>query len=319
MPSPVAQPKTAENGPVIHGAPEGHDARILARMARDLMPQDRVLLHVALDDVRTATIADLLAFFAPDVRVVVFPAWDCLPYDRVSPNGEIIAKRVAALTQLLAWDKEQERYPRIVLTTVNAAIQRVMPRTALENSALIATQGGRLDIGKLQDFLVRSGYSRTETVREAGEYAIRGGIIDLFPPGQTNPVRMDLFGDEIETLRTFDPVSQRTLEKIKSFALQPVTEFFLDEDSIGRFRSGYRETFGAVQGGDPLYESGAGCAYCLRLAARIDVGYRDYPLRIFGIVGRRTPRVRLFTAGLGLSVDPAADGIVVDHRRQPVA
>ncbi len=255
MPSPVAQPKTAENGPVIHGAPEGHDARILARMARDLMPQDRVLLHVALDDVRTATIADLLGFFAPDVRVVVFPAWDCLPYDRVSPNGEIIAKRVAALTQLLAWDKEQERYPRIVLTTVNAAIQRVMPRTALENSALIATQGGRLDIGKLQDFLVRSGYSRTETVREAGEYAIRGGIIDLFPPGQTNPVRMDLFGDEIETLRTFDPVSQRTLEKIKSFALQPVTEFFLDEDSIGRFRSGYRETFGAVQGGDPLYES----------------------------------------------------------------
>jgi transcription-repair coupling factor (superfamily II helicase) len=145
--------------------------------------------------------------------------------------------------------------PRILLTTVNAAIQRVMPRAALENAALIATQGGKLDLAHLQEFLVRSGYNRTETVRESGEYAIRGGIIDLFPPGQDNPVRMDLFGDEIESMRTFDPVSQRTLEKIKSFALQPVTEFFLDEESIARFRAGYREIFGAVQGGDPLYEA----------------------------------------------------------------
>ncbi len=240
---------------MIYGTPEGHDARVLAEKARELMPQDRVLLHVAMDDVRTATLAELLAFFAPDVRVIVFPAWDCLPYDRVSSNSDIVARRVAALTKLLAWDKEQERYPRIVLTTVNAAIQRVMPRAALENSALIAMQGGKLDLAILQDFLVRSGYNRTETVRESGEYAIRGGIIDLFPPGHDNPVRMDLFGDEIESLRSFDPATQRTLEKIKSFTLQPVTEFFLDENSIGRFRSGYREIFGAVQKDDPLYES----------------------------------------------------------------
>ncbi len=255
MPTQVAHAQTPQKTGVIYGAPEGHDARILAEKARALMPEDRVLLHIALDDMRAATLADLLAFFAPDVRVIIFPAWDCLPYDRVSPNSDIVARRVAALTKLLAWDREQERYPRILITTVNAAVQRVMPRAALENAALIAAQGQKLEIDNLQKFFAGGGYSRTETVREAGEYAIRGGIIDLFPPGQENPVRMDLFGDEIESLRTFDPATQRTLEKIKSLTLQPATEFFLDEDSIARFRAGYRETFGAVQKDDPLYES----------------------------------------------------------------
>jgi transcription-repair coupling factor (superfamily II helicase) len=255
LPTQVAHAQTPQKTGVIYGAPEGHDARILAEKARALMPEDRVLLHIALDDMRAATLADLLAFFAPDVRVIIFPAWDCLPYDRVSPNSDIVARRVAALTKLLAWDREQERYPRILITTVNAAVQRVMPRAALENAALIAAQGQKLEIDNLQKFFAGGGYSRTETVREAGEYAIRGGIIDLFPPGQENPVRMDLFGDEIESLRTFDPATQRTLEKIKSLTLQPATEFFLDEDSIARFRAGYRETFGAVQKDDPLYES----------------------------------------------------------------
>ncbi len=255
MPTAAPQANTPRKDAVIHGAPEGHDARILAEKARALMPADKVLLHIALDDIRAATLAELLAFFAPDVRVILFPAWDCLPYDRVSPNGDIVARRVAALTKLLAWDREPERYPRILITTVNAAIQRVMPKKSLENAALIATLGGKLDIANLQKFLSGGGYSRTETVREAGEYAIRGGIIDLFPPGQDNPVRMDLFGDEIESLRTFDPATQRTLEKIKSLTLQPATEFFLDEDSIARFRAGYREIFGAVQKDDPLYEA----------------------------------------------------------------
>ncbi|MGB4057410.1 MAG: transcription-repair coupling factor [Alphaproteobacteria bacterium] len=248
-------PVNIEKAAIIYGAPEGQDARILAQRAREAMREDRIVVHVALDDVRTATLTDLLAFMAPDVRVVVFPAWDCLPYDRVSPNGDIVAKRVAALSKLLAWDREKERYPRIVLTTVNAALQRVVPRESLENATLIAEQGGRLDLAHLQSFLTRSGYNRTETVREAGEYAIRGGIVDIFPPGHDNPLRMDLFGDEIESLRSFDPGTQRTLDKVKSLMLQPATEFFLDEESIARFRSGYRETFGAIQKGDPLYES----------------------------------------------------------------
>lgn len=240
---------------VIYGAPEGQDARILAERARAIMPQDKVLLHIALDDARVAVLEELLGFFAPDVKVISFPAWDCLPYDRVSPNHEISAKRVSALTKMMVWEAESQRYPRIILTTVNAAIQRVMPKAALENASLSALVGGRLDLEHMQQYLISNGYVKTETVREAGEYATRGSIVDIFPSGEENPVRIDLFGDEVETIKTFDPLTQRSLDKIKNFNLQPATEFLLDEDSIARFRSGYREAFGVVQAGDPLYEA----------------------------------------------------------------
>lgn len=240
---------------VIYGAHEGQDARILANLARDLMPNDKVLVHIALDDNRVATLKELLEFFAPDVSVIEFPAWDCLPYDRVSPNADIVARRVSALTQMLIWEKEARRYPRIVLTTVNAACQRVLPKTTLQGASLTAVKGQSLNIEELQNFLTQNGYSRTETVREGGEYAMRGGIIDIFPPGYETPVRLDLFGDEIESIRSFDPLTQRSAGAVESFSLQPVTEFFLDEDSIDRFRGGYREAFGVVQGNDPLYEA----------------------------------------------------------------
>lgn len=242
-------------GAVIHGAPEGQDARILADRARALMPQDRVLVHVALDDARVAALQDLLKFFAPDVKVAAFPAWDCLPYDRVSPNSDIVARRVAALSTLMQWEKEQERHPRILLTTVNAIIQRVMPKDSLEHARLDVKVNARLELKKLQTFLNQNGYSRSETVREAGEYAIRGGIIDLYPPGYAEPMRIDLFGEDVETIRSFDPVSQLTQSKLNGFTLQPVTEFFLNEESINRFRAGYRESFGAARSDDPLYEA----------------------------------------------------------------
>ncbi|MEM7650736.1 MAG: transcription-repair coupling factor [Pseudomonadota bacterium] len=240
---------------VIYAAPEGQDARLLAEQARALMPNDKMLVHVALDDTRMATLKELLEFFAPDVSMVEFPAWDCLPYDRVSPNAEIVAKRMSALTQLLKWQKEAKRYPRLVLTTVNAITQRVMPKDALEGASFTAQQCGQIDVQLLQKFLTQNGYSRTETVREAGEYAMRGGIVDLFPPGYQEPLRLDLFGDDVESIRAFDPLSQVTHKDVKEFSLQPVTEFFLNEESIDRFRGGYREAFGVVQGDDPLYES----------------------------------------------------------------
>ena len=247
--------KIEETQSVIYGTPEGQDARILAARAREIMPVDKVLVHIALDDTRVATLKELVSFFAPDVQVIEFPAWDCLPFDRVSPNAEIVAKRVGALTQMLAWQNEAKRYPRIVLTTINAATQRVMPQSSLKGASFIAQKGGRVDIGNLQEFMIQNGYNRTETVREPGEYAQRGGILDLFPPGYEQPLRLDLFGDEIESIRAFDPLTQRTQKDVPGFALQPVTEFFLHEDSIDRFRSGYREAFGVVRGNDPLYEA----------------------------------------------------------------
>jgi transcription-repair coupling factor (superfamily II helicase) len=240
---------------VLSGMPEGQDARVIAERARDAMGDDRVLVHVALDDARVATLKDLLEFFAPDVRVCVFPAWDCLPYDRVSPHNDIVAQRVAALSMMLAWENESRREPRVVLTTINAAAQRVSPRDAMRKAVLEAKRGGRLDIKQLQVFLQHNGYTRTDTVREAGEFAIRGGIVDLYPPGYDEPLRIDLFGDEVESIRSFDPVSQRTDKKLSHFTLHPATEFFLDDESVARFRAGYREKFGVVRDNDPLYEA----------------------------------------------------------------
>lgn len=240
---------------VIYGAPEGHDARLIAEMAQEAMPVDRVHVHIALDDARISALEELLAFFAPHVRVLSFPAWDCLPYDRVSPHADIIAQRVACLTQLMAWEHEKERVPRVLLTSVNASLQRVMPQYVLRESSFSAVKGGHLNLEDLQLFLSQNGYIRNETVRDVGEYAIRGGIIDLFPAGHEKPVRLDLFGDEIESIKVFDPLTQRTESSVGSFSLQPATEFFMDEHSISRFRAAYREQFGAVRGDDPLYQA----------------------------------------------------------------
>jgi transcription-repair coupling factor (superfamily II helicase) len=232
----------------LAGAPEGHDARLLAGViARD----GRDLLHIASDDGRMARLADLVAFYAPDLEIVTFPAWDCLPYDRVSPNAEIVGRRIAALGRLASPAEK----PRLIIATVNAAAQRVPPAEMVRRSAFAASVGARVDLGKLQVFFAENGYSRAETVREAGEYAVRGDIVDLFPPGFDEPVRLDLFGDEVEKIRNFDPISQRSTGERTSLSLQPMTEFTLDEASVARFRGGYRELFGALVGTDPLYEA----------------------------------------------------------------
>lgn len=239
----------------IHGAVNGQDARILADIAREIMASDQVLVHVALDDNRAAALIENLEFFAPDVDVINFPAWDCLPYDRVSPNGDIVAQRVAALSKMLVWQNEKKRYPRMIVSTVNAALQKVIPRSALENASFMASVGQQINLDDMVTYLAGNGYHRTDTVREAGEFAIRGSIVDIFPPGFDDPVRFDLFGDEIETLRKFDALTQRSGEALNTFVLQPVSEFSLSEDDINQFRGAYREAFGVVRDDDPLYEA----------------------------------------------------------------
>jgi transcription-repair coupling factor (superfamily II helicase) len=241
--------------PPQFGAPEGQDARLLAERARLLAKDRRVLVHIAVDDVRLWALSDLLAFFAPDVQVTIFPAWDCLPYDRVSPHSDIVARRIDALTTLLDWNTDGLYKPRIALTTINAATQRAIPRDVLRTASLSVRKGGKIDEARLRGFLVDNGYLRTETVREAGEFAIRGSIVDLFPPGYDEPIRIDLFGDEVETIRSFDPSTQRSTGFLDTFSLRPVTEFFLTEDHVQKFRAGYRDMFGVVTQGNPLYEA----------------------------------------------------------------
>ncbi|TVR98254.1 MAG: transcription-repair coupling factor [Rhodospirillales bacterium] len=210
------------------------------------------LLFVARDDTKLARMAEALAFFAPDLERLELPAWDCLPYDRVSPNPLIVSRRIATLSRLLT---ESAGKGRVVLTTVSAVLQRLPPAEALRGALLPVVRGGRLEPAALLAFLQRHGYQRTGTVREPGEFALRGGIIDVFPPGCEEPLRLDFFGDDVETIRTFDPVTQRSTDTVDQALLRPVSEVTLDEDAIVRFRSGYRALFGAVDDEDPLYEA----------------------------------------------------------------
>ena len=184
-----------------------------------------------------ARLAEALAFVMPEAEVLRFPAWDCLPYDRVSPNPALVSERIATLARLL----EKPTGPRIVLTTVNALVQRVPPRAAFAGASLELRTNGTVQPEKLARFLEANGYGRAGTVMEPGEYAMRGGIIDIFPAGETDPVRLDLFGDTIESIRIFDPGTQRSADRRQRLTLRPVSEVPLDPDAISRFRSGWRE------------------------------------------------------------------------------
>ncbi|MBV9537361.1 MAG: transcription-repair coupling factor, partial [Acidisphaera sp.] len=169
----------------VWGAPEGWDAVLLARRGGE---HAGPLVHVARDDSRMAHIAEALAFFAPDIEVLRFPAWDCLPYDRVGPNPELVSERIATLARLLEPPPEGRR--RILLTTVNALVQRVPPRHVFHGSSRVLAVGGTVEPEDLARFLEANGYGRSGTVMEPGEYATRGGIIDLFPAGEPEPVRL---------------------------------------------------------------------------------------------------------------------------------
>src|SRR6266403_4087081 len=234
----------------LFGAPEGYDAAAIGGIVAEghTLPW----LHVCRDDGRMARFAAALAFFHPDLEALTFPAWDCLPYDRVSPNGEIVSRRIDTLTRLATGGGDT---PLVVLTTVNALVQRVPPRSLFEGRVLTLRPGGRIGLDRLQSFFRNNGYIRTDTVREPGEFAVRGGIVDLFPAGAAQPIRVDFFGDTVESLRSFDPLTQRSTGALDQFVLRPVSEVLLDDAAIHRFRSRYREQFGAVGGDDPLYES----------------------------------------------------------------
>ncbi|TDL91248.1 transcription-repair coupling factor [Meridianimarinicoccus aquatilis] len=233
---------------ITGGAPEGYDASLVLR---EVDKAAGPVIHVARDDKRLEAMRAALAFFAPSMPVLVFPAWDCLPYDRISPNADISAARMATLAALVHGAPKQF----VLLTTINAATQALPARDVLREAAFAARVGDRLDEAALRGFLVRMGFTQAPSVTEPGDYAVRGGIIDIFPPGEGGPVRLDLFGDVLDGARRFDPGTQRTTEKLDYVELAPVSEIILDDSAITRFRQNYRVEFGAVGRDDPLYEA----------------------------------------------------------------
>jgi transcription-repair coupling factor (superfamily II helicase) len=205
------------------------------------------------DGQRMATLSRAVSFFGPDIEVMEFPAWDCLPYDRVSPNAATVAQRMTTLSRL-ARVKGRDK-PSVLLTTVNAALQRVPARDFVATHALSVALGNVIGMQGVISWLELNGFIRASTVREPGEYAVRGGILDLYPPGMDMPVRLDFFGDSLETIRAFDAQTQRSEEQLRGLDLVPVAEFQLVTETIRRFRTGYVAQFGATTPDDLLYEA----------------------------------------------------------------
>lgn len=232
---------------VLGGAPEGYDARLLAKE----VSRGAAVIHIARDDKRMEAMRAALAVMAPQVVVLELPAWDCLPYDRVSPNPEILARRMSTLAVLASGLSG----PFVLLTTLNAATQRLPAREVMRTASFAARVGDRVDEQQLKGFLARMGFSPVSTVAEPGDFAIRGGIVDIFPPGDGGPVRLDFFGDVLDGARRFDPVTQRTTEKLKAVEFAPMSEVILDDAAITRFRQSYRIEFGTAGSDDPLYEA----------------------------------------------------------------
>ena len=228
------------------GAPEGFDALVMADLVR---ARKGLSLFVARDGTRLSAFVDAFRFFGQGIEVLSFPAWDCLPYDRVGPSAGASAQRMATLSRLAAG---LDATPRLLVTTVPGLLQRVPPRTSVQDAGYSARPGNQVEIADLERYFAINGYSRASTVSEKGEFAIRGGVIDVFPPGGEEPVRLDLFGDTLESIRAFDPETQRSTRQLKEVSLLPVSEALLDKAAVSRFRTGYLETFGAP-GDDPLY------------------------------------------------------------------
>ena len=242
----------------LASVPDGFDALVLADLARAVARSGKggavSLVMVARDGRRQVELEAGLAFAAPDIEVLSFPNWDCQPYDRASPHAGIIARRMNVLARLTV-ARAGEAKPRILLATANGIAQRVPPRARVAKDSLAIAPGNVVDTTTLAGWLENNGFTRASTVRETGDYAVRGGIVDLYAPGLPMPVRLDFFGDTVESIRSFDAETQRTVGQMRALELVPMSEVQLTTEAIKRFRQAYLECFGAAQRDDLLYEA----------------------------------------------------------------
>ncbi len=239
----------------LYGVPEGMQAFVLAELTETTK---KTVFHISCHESHVTLLQQQVKALNPTIEVITLPAWDCLPYDRTSPSRDILARRAAALGAL----QKPAKGPRLVVASVNAVLQRIPPLKLFNITDLRLNPGTHVGQSTLIEMLIQQGYRRVDTVREAGEYAQRGGIVDLFLSHQEYPVRLDFFGDEIESLKTFDPMTQRSLHDARDIQIETSGEIILNDATISHFRQGYRAAFGAVGENDPLYAAiSAGQAY----------------------------------------------------------
>jgi len=208
----------------------------------------RFTLLLTADSQSAERLQEELAFFAPQLAVLHFPDWETLPYDIFSPHQDIVSQRIAALYQL------PELSHGVLVVPITTALHRLAPKRFLLGSSLVLDVGQKLDVEQMRLRLEAAGYRCVDTVYEHGEFAVRGALIDLFPMGSPLPYRIDLFDDEIETLRTFDPENQRSIDKVESIRLLPAREFPLKKEAVTGFRARFRERFDVDFRRCPIYQ-----------------------------------------------------------------
>ncbi|MCO7546110.1 transcription-repair coupling factor [Stutzerimonas nitrititolerans] len=223
-------------------------AALSLAIAESASSAKRFTLLLTADSQSAERLKEELAFFAPKLPVLHFPDWETLPYDVFSPHQDIISQRIAALYQL------PELTHGVLVVPITTALHRLAPKRFLLGSSLVLDVGQKLDVEQMRSRLEAAGYRCVDTVYEHGEFAVRGALIDLYPMGSALPYRIDLFDDEIETLRTFDPENQRSIEKVDSVRLLPAREFPVKKESVTGFRARFRERFDVDFRRCPVYQ-----------------------------------------------------------------
>ncbi|HWI79818.1 MAG TPA: CarD family transcriptional regulator, partial [Ramlibacter sp.] len=260
--------------------PGSADALLLAQLAQRQRALGKLMAIVTADATDAQRLIEEIAFFAPDLRCALFPDWETLPYDSFSPHQDLISERLATLWRISQGEAD------VIVVPATTVLYRVAPPSFLAGYTFHFKVKQKLEEAKLKAQLTLAGYSHVTQVVSPGEYAVRGGLIDLFPMGSSVPYRVDLFDDEIDSIRTFDPDSQRSLYPVPEVRLLPGREFPMDDDARAKFRSRWRE----LLEGDPtksrIYKdigngvATAGIEYYLPL-------FFDATATVFDYVGER--------------------------------
>src|SRR5262245_49370604 len=276
--------------PILHGSA---DALAISRLARAHGRPLAVITATAADAQR---LLDELPFFDPEIRVHLFPDWETLPYDQLSPHHDLVSERLATLYQLM------QRSLDVAIVPVTTALYRLAPVEYLAARSFHFRQGARLAEAELRSQLVTAGYAHVTQVVAPGEYCVRGGLIDIFPMGSALPYRIELDDDIVESIRSFDADTQRSIYKVNEVRLLPAREFPLDEAAQGRFRQSFRERFEGDPSRARVYKDiskgvpSAGIEYYLPLFFEKTARLTDYlpPETVLVTQGALMPAVERF-------------------------
>ncbi len=232
--------------------PSAIDALALASIARKARDEGRMAFVICADPADLTRFADELSWIDPQLRCAVFPDWETLPYDAMSPHPDLVSERLESLYRLQSADPDDK--PDVLIATAVTAAQRIAPRSYIASSTFFFDKGQTISTQKLEESFVAAGYGRVEQVVAPGEFCVRGGIVDIFPMGADVPLRLDLFDDEIDAIRYFDPDTQRSTGETQSIRILPGHEFPMDEEARSAFRTRWRERFAGDPNKSPVYK-----------------------------------------------------------------